>query len=420
MDKIKLLDIFKIKQEILSRLDESLATHGEEVSYIVYKLAKELNYSDEYARTLAVISSMHDIGAYQTNYKNNIKDFEIINTEQHSAYSYSIIKNMDINLDLASIVLYHHHNYEDRFKYIDGIEIHQDTFLLSLADKVSILCNLSNYNKEKIISGLNYLSNRQFKQIHIDSIHKLVNEKLIDKIINKTYREELYEIFIDYKLSERRLINYASILPITINFFSIQTAMHIVSVRSISEKICDILNVDKSYKKDISFGASFHDLGKSYTPVSILKKKGKLTQEEFEIIKRHAIDTENILIKSGIDESIIRLASNHHEKLNGSGYPKGLTSNNLSIGDRIITIADIFCALTEKRYYKEELNEYKVISILNDMVNKNEIDNDIVQIVRDNFDELLNYKNIEYNRYNKILENMHSDFEEVSLKLKNL
>lgn len=420
MNKINFLDIFRLKQELLFKLDSQLAIHGEEVAYIVYKLAKQLKYDENYSKLLTIIASIHDIGAYKTDSKKEMKSFELINTEEHSAYGYSILKNMDINKELASIVLYHHHEYSNRFKYINDIKIHSDAFLLSLADKVSIICSLNNYDEDKIKKSIKHLNYNQFKEEHIEALEFIIDEGLINYIIKGRYRKDLYELLDGYKVNEIKLKKYITILPLTINFFSIQTSMHIVGVRSIAEKICDILNIEKNYVEDISYGASFHDLGKLYTPIEILKKKGKLTKEEFEIMKKHVNDTEYILKKSDINESIIRLAINHHEKLNGNGYPKGIKDKELSIGDRIITISDIFCALTEKRYYKDELNEYTVLSILNEMGKKNEIDLNLINIINKNFDLLIKHKDKECYKYELLIQDMHKDFEKTSLKLKRL
>lgn len=420
MNKINFLDIFRLKQELLFKLDRELAIHGEEVAYIVYKLVRYLKYDEKYSKLLTIIASIHDIGAYQTDFKKEMKSFELINTEDHSAYGYSIVKNMYIDKDIASIVLYHHHEYSNRFNYINDIKIHNDAFLLSLADKVSIICSLSNYNEQKIKKSIKNLNHDQFKKEHIEALNSVIEEGLIECIINGEYKADLYDFLDGYRVNESKLKQYVTILPLTINFFSIQTAMHIVGVRSIAEKICDILNIEKSYREDISYGASFHDLGKLYTPIEILKKKGKLTKSEFEIMKKHVSDTEYILKKSNINKSIIRLAINHHEKLNGNGYPKGIKDNELSIGDRIITISDIFCALTEKRYYKEGLNEYTVLTILNEMCKKNEIDSNIIKVINENFDILIKHKDKECYEYEVLIGDLHKDFEQISLKLKNL
>jgi HD-GYP domain-containing protein (c-di-GMP phosphodiesterase class II) len=421
MSKISFLDIFNIKQTILHNIDKELAIHGEEVTYITYKLAKKLGYSERYTKKLAILGAIHDIGAYKTEDENIIRGYEILNTQDHSAYGYAIANNIEAISDLSSIILYHHHYYKDINKHIENIKVNEDAFLVSIADKVSLSCNLHNYNKDRIIKDLKCISNRQFKEEHINALHKLIkDDNLIDDIIDKNYKIHIQKLFKDIELEEKYIKTYIVFLPLTINFYSFSTSLHIVSVRSVAEKICDILNIDKSYKLDISHGASFHDIGKVCVPIEILSKKGKLTYEEFKVIKKHVIDTELILKKSFIHKDIIKIASNHHEKLNGCGYPKGLDSNDLSTGDRIVAVADIFCALTEKRYYKDKLGKKDTISILKNMADNNEIDNDLVNLVIKKFEEILNYKESEVKKYYNLISNIEKDFKNVAYKLKKL
>jgi len=97
-----------------------------------------------------------------------------------------------------------------------------------------------------------------------------------------------------------------------------------------------------------------HDIGKIGIPESIINKPGKLTSEEFEIIKTHTLIGHDIL--KGSDRSILKaatiIAEEHHEKWDGSGYPKGLKGENIHIYGRITAIADVFDALDHKRAYK--------------------------------------------------------------------
>ena len=107
--------------------------------------------------------------------------------------------------------------------------------------------------------------------------------------------------------------------------------------------------------KDLKVAALLHDIGKISIPREILNKPGKLTPEEFEIVKKHTILSDNI-IKSFEELAHLRpFIKFHHEKIDGSGYPFGLKGEDIPIQSRIISIADIFEALTGDRPYREPL-----------------------------------------------------------------
>ncbi len=101
---------------------------------------------------------------------------------------------------------------------------------------------------------------------------------------------------------------------------------------------------------DMAVAAMFHDVGKCETPDAILKKSGRLTDEEFAIIRRHPVDSYQILM-SFFGEKVAAIARGHHERLDGSGYPDRLKGDEIPLGAQIIAVADSFDAMTSVRTY---------------------------------------------------------------------
>lgn len=105
----------------------------------------------------------------------------------------------------------------------------------------------------------------------------------------------------------------------------------------------------------------FHDIGKLLIPPEILNKPGKLTEDEFEIMKTHAVKGYELLKNLNIDERIKNCALMHHERVNGSGYPNGLKGKDIDDFAKIITIADVYDALTATRVYRGPICPFDVI-----------------------------------------------------------
>lgn len=121
---------------------------------------------------------------------------------------------------------------------------------------------------------------------------------------------------------------------------------------------------------NLNYAASYHDIGKIKITPEIVHKDSALSPEEFEIMKMHPIYSYEI-IKPILGEEIAYIASCHHEKLDGSGYPKGLKENEIPIESQIIAVADIFDALTTKRSYRDAYSCTEAINIMeSDVVNK--------------------------------------------------
>lgn len=131
--------------------------------------------------------------------------------------------------------------------------------------------------------------------------------------------------------------------------------------------------IAKGYAEDVIYdvciASMLHDVGKIMVPREVLYKPGKLTAEEFEIIKKHPLDGYNLLKGAGVNDRVLGMVLNHHEKSDGSGYPNGVESKTLL--EDIVTTSDIFSALTEPRVYHNPLNIGDALNLLNDWDNLN-------------------------------------------------
>lgn len=172
------------------------------------------------------------------------------------------------------------------------------------------------------------------------------------------------------ELLEARTRQFNSIL--TTLAFSIDardplTAGHSEKVTKYVVGICDELKISADYREMIRVAALLHDYGKIGIEDSILKKNGKLTKEEYETVKTHAEKTREILKQinfEGIFSQIPDIAGSHHEKIDGTGYPKGLKGKEIPLGAKIIAVADFFEAITAKRHYRDPMPLEKAFRLL--------------------------------------------------------
>ena len=410
MKIITLKDVLMVIQRTLDSMDDRLVGHGEKVAYIMHKLLKcHGGYSHEEILRLITLAVFHDIGAYKIEERDRIIDIDLDIPMNHSVYGYLFITYFSPLSDLADIVLGHHLYPKD---FIDSgkINISKEALMLNLADKIAVL--QLNFNKVDPMWILNKSSDDILEE-HKDLFKKACDEyDLLKKIEDDTYLSELYEIFEKRELSRSEIISYVRMLNYAIDFRSKSTILHTITVEEISWQISKIMGLDDNKSTTIKIAAMLHDIGKLSIPVNILEKKGSLTEEEFEVIKSHAIIGYNILSDIGIDD-IRDIATLHHEKLNGTGYPFGLKDDQISKESRIVAVADILSALIGKRSYKDEFSKDKVISILSNMASNYAIDRDICNLVIENYDYIEEKVKINTKETIDLYNNLMNEYEEI-------
>ncbi len=127
------------------------------------------------------------------------------------------------------------------------------------------------------------------------------------------------------------------------------------------------MNLNDEELERLSLAAFLHDIGKVFVPLELLKKPGKLTDEEYKIVKEHCKFSHQVLKRTKlIDERVLKIVAQHHERYDGSGYPKGLKGNEIDFYAQIIGLAEVFDAVTSPRTYKEEHpKEYALLLLFN-------------------------------------------------------
>lgn len=150
------------------------------------------------------------------------------------------------------------------------------------------------------------------------------------------------------------------------------TRQHSENVAALTCRICEYLHCKKGFTEYCTICAYLHDIGKIFIPPEVLQKPGKLTEEEYEIIKTHTTIGYEMCMK---DPKLRPYAAGpyyHHEALNGTGYPRGLTKKEIPYEGQIIRVADEFDAIVSKRQYKSHIGISDTLQILIDNTKSNE------------------------------------------------
>jgi putative nucleotidyltransferase with HDIG domain len=142
------------------------------------------------------------------------------------------------------------------------------------------------------------------------------------------------------------------------------TARHSVRVAEIADGIAEVLGFAAGERRILRRAGLLHDIGKLAVSNRILDKPGKLTDAEYKAVQAHPVHTLRILERAPCFTELAELAANHHEKLDGSGYPRSLTGAELDLPMRVLAVADVYEALTADRPYRGPLAAEEALAII--------------------------------------------------------
>lgn len=231
------------------------------------------------------------------------------------------------------------------------------------------------WNNEKLIKTIsNALEKSRLANELKEKIEELKSSnnenKRLYELISKEYDEEI-------KGSKSLMISLANVIEAKDAY----TDGHTRRVSAISVALGKELKLKSDKLEILEVCGMIHDVGKVGIPEQILNKPGKLTSEEFEIVKKHPAMGEKICIPLGAFKKYLGPIRHHHEKLNGKGYPDGLRGDQIDVITRILTIADIFDSLYSDRPYRLKMPIEKVKSIMTEEAETGYIDKNLVKLL---------------------------------------
>ncbi len=371
-------------QRTLNHVDPRLVDHGKRVAYLVSRMLETAGgYSEKEKQEIFFLALLHDVGAYKTEEINEMAKFETVDIWEHSIYGYLFLYHLSPLKEWADVILYHHISAD----HLDGVEdrIAKVSQIVNLADRVDMFW-LHHPQREALDQYLYRSSGSRFRR---ETVDLFMETQQIHHVIEDLNAEvDLKKVMPDVVLSTKECEDYLKMMIFAIDFRSQHTVTHTITTTSISSSTARLMGMKEELVHHIYYGALLHDLGKIGIPVEILEFPGKLSPQAMKIMRTHVDITEEIL-GGTIAPNITKIAIRHHEKLDGSGYPRGILGDEMSLEEQVVAVADIVSALLGTRSYKEAYSKEKTLSILEEQASEGKINSQIVSVIKVNFDEIL-------------------------------
>ncbi|TOL10656.1 hydrolase [Vibrio parahaemolyticus] len=373
--------------------------HSHRVAYIAYQCALALNWDLKKAEFCYFAGMIHDCGVSETQEHKMLLD-ELISQDAkaHCLRGYQTLKQCRLLSQFAVPVLYHHTHW-DELQHLDLPEFEKDVAaLLYLSDRLDFMraryvmnchCDIVTLHEELIAECVLANAGTLFNPVMCEAMVKLI---MTDGFWFAMESENIETIGLNFKsidwLQKQLTIwdmnSLGLFLARIVDAKSPFTYQHSQKVAELSRYLAGKLGLDEHDQEMLFIAGLVHDIGKLKTPDEILHKEGALSKQEYTRIKRHTIDTQLALHKVFPNAKIAEWASNHHERLDGSGYPYHKTAEELDIPSRIIAVADVFQALSQDRPYRGRMSQTQIAEIMDDLIEQNKLCAHVYEVLEKN------------------------------------
>ena len=360
-------------------------SHSKSTAYVAVMISRELGHAPETTREIYYGALLHDIGLGC--YESEKLEVYKIGMMKHCVVGSEMVEKLPLPPNIAQTIKYHHENIDGSGPFgLKGPEIPLGSQLINLADMFDdIFGNRSDYNRDLFIDIKSWLISA--KHLFFDSII-CAFESLIER---EFFLLEYFNHETKYALARRINIEdnvrygakdveaFARCFAQVIDQRSPFTFKHSSGIANLALQAASCLGYNDEIQSKMYIAGYLHDIGKMHVSSDILNKPGPLTADERFEMNKHTYFTRKILEQVEGLGDIVDIAANHHERLDGKGYPYKKKGDELGELERIMSICDVYQALTEERPYRKSLPKEKVWAIIDDMVERQQLDAGLVE-----------------------------------------
>jgi len=393
---IPMQDMVMCLANVVDLVSPAVDDHHKHTAYIAHGIASEMGLDRVECASLVLAASVHDIGALSLRDRLAALEFDAVNPERHSRLGYLLLSGFDPFSDIAGIIRFHHVNWmHGKGALSDGCEVPMGSHLMHLADRVDVLIDRRRGILEQaqdITRRIARGSGGRFVPEMVEAFRSLADRESfwLDLIDDKSLTSQLLEAShgARFMLDTAGVLQLAELFSRVIDFRSRYTAVHSSGVAASAEVLAGYAGIQQDKQRLVRLAGYLHDIGKLAVPAEILDKPARLTQSEFSIIKAHTFYTHRVLGDVRALKEVRAWASYHHERIDGRGYPFHRSGDELCLGARVMSVADVFTALAEPRPYRPGMERSRVVRLMGRMAQDGALDPELVDAVDRNYSEV--------------------------------
>jgi HD-GYP domain-containing protein (c-di-GMP phosphodiesterase class II) len=384
--------VFSLSQA-LDLINPAMAHHHKRVAYIALRLSEAVGLTGRDKEDVIVAAALHDVGSLSALHQHS-GDCAGLDL-RYARFGYRLLQKFKPFRAPAYIVRFHNVPWSwGENGEIENHKVPSGAHLVHLANRVNRLLDKEQpiYRQTgRITEAIKALKGPVLMPEYVDAFLQLAAS---DAFWLDLESPDLMQLLFEraplsmVELDLDGLLDFAELLAQIIDFRSRFTATHSSGVATSAATLGQLFGFPEMDCKRLQVAGYLHDIGKLAIPTEMLNKEGKLTDEEWHLMRSHPYHTYRILSPITGLEDIASWCGSHHERLSGEGYPFRTHHTDLPLEARILAVADIFTALTENRPYRSGLAEAQVIEILDGLVRDHTLDGMVVGTLRRHYAEI--------------------------------
>jgi HD-GYP domain-containing protein (c-di-GMP phosphodiesterase class II) len=372
--------------------------HGKRVAYMAAECGKHLGWRGQRLDDLFQAAILHDSGVSTTLVHSKLAQFEWEKEADHCKIGAALLSSSPLLSHLANTVLYHHTHWSELEKLDLPPEVKLNANCIYMVDRVDVLTLGVMSKQQDILLGKEEIRNKireksgiWFSPELVQAFLEVSNSEAFWFALEGDHVNGYLATWLSH--SQERGMQFPELKGLVKIFSHIVdakspfTRQHSDGVANLARYLGGIYRLSEESCEMMELAGLLHDIGKLRVPDELLEKEGPLNEAESRSMRRHSFDTYSILENIKGMETIALWAAQHHERVNGTGYPFQVSLGETSLEARIIAVADVFQALAQKRPYRDSLPPEAIMAILNEQVASGKLDGSVVVRVEENLQE---------------------------------
>ena len=379
-------NLFYLICDTLKLMDESLIKHGTRVSYIMSKMLEcKGGYEKFEIADFMLLGVLHDIGAYKTDDVRKQLTYEAKNPVPHSIYGYLFLKYLSPLEEQSKMILYHHVD-TDKLQDVD-YKYKPETEILKVAEIMDIWHTA--FGEKFDYHMIERYIGTKFDERACELLYQAVEQyDIFNKLTDNSYYNEFEESVEYVLLSDEEKEKYLRMLMYTTGLKKESMVADTIETIYVCKEIGRKMQLSEMDSAEIYYAALVHDIGMLVIPENIIDAPRKLEDAEKNLIHTH-VELMHKAIEGKFSQNIVDIAVAHHERFDGSGYPKGLKGSGMNTKQAILQTAETVVSMINDKPYRKAYNKEDIMEELNNGIVSGKYDGVVADTFLRYYDEIV-------------------------------